>query len=104
MLKFINVFALALRYAVPWLCLCVALYLFAGIMAAAFQSESGANIWIQLMSNVSRTRAFAFVFGFLGVLYGIQERNLRRTTVKRLRARLNTLEQALTQKSNASQL
>ena len=92
---FVNLFALTIRYAVPWLSLCFALFSIGHIMTLAFDSSSAANTWIQLMSNVSRTRAFAFIFGFLGVMYGIQERNLRRSEVKRLRLRVTVLERAL---------
>ena len=103
-LNVLNVVALTLRYVIPWLGVCVALYLFAGIVAAALGSSSISNAWVQLMSNVSRTRGFAFVFGFLGVLYGIQQRNLRPASVTRLRARLTALEHAPEAKSGARPL
>ena len=102
----VNTLSLAFRYVVPWTALCVAVYLFAtSVTAAACTSDgSGAasNLWVLLLSNVNRTRAFAFIFGFLGAFYGIQQRNLRLKAVRRLKTRIAALEGSATARHSGS--
>ena len=92
-LKLIDLTATLLRYAVPWAAVCLALYLFLQIVRAA--AGTGSDAIVALLSNVTRTRALAFVFGVMGALYGIEQRNLRRTATQRLKARIDTLEREL---------
>jgi hypothetical protein len=65
-------------------------------------AQSAAETLISLLSSVSRTRGFAFVFGFCGVVYGLQQRNLRRTETERLHQRIAVCEARLAAVSTSS--
>jgi hypothetical protein len=95
-----DLLALLIQYALPWIGLAVGLYLFRDAVRQLF-NESDSPIWIGLMTNINRTRAFAFIFGFLGVFYGLQERNLRHSAVTRLRQRIAELERELQARQRA---
>jgi hypothetical protein len=89
-LKLIDLAAVALRYVAPWVLLCVALYLL--LRVAQIATQPGSDVLADLLSNVTRTRALAFIFGIMGMMYGIRERNLRRAAVVRLSTRVEALE------------
>ena len=95
LIKFLDLATWVVYSVVPWGLLTVALYLLLRVMTAVSPAQSTAETFISLLSNVSRTRGFAFVFGFCGVVYGLQQRNLRRAEVHRLRARIAALEDRL---------
>jgi hypothetical protein len=94
LLTLIDLAAVVLRDVFPWTALCIALYLLLQLVETALPPDS--DPWITLMTNATRTRALAFIFGFMGALYGIQQRNLRRSTEFRLKSRIAALEREIT--------
>jgi hypothetical protein len=91
----IKLLDLAARLAdsvLPWALLIAALYLLLHVMTAVSPARSVGDMLISLLSSVSRTRGFAFVFGFCGTAYGLQQRNLRRSESDRLQGRIAALE------------
>lgn len=90
--KMLDLIAVLMHSVAPWLLLAIALYLFRDIVIRLTTGETGVEIWVELVSNVSRTRAFAFVFGFFGIYYGLKQRNLRESAIAGLTARIDELE------------
>lgn len=95
--KALDLIAVLMHHVAPWLLLAIALYLFRDIVIRLTTGETGVEIWVELVSNVSRTRAFAFVFGFFGIYYGLKQRNLRESAVSSLTTRIEELENRIRQ-------
>ena len=92
LLKVLDLLALLVDRLIPWFLLLVVIVVFRRLAGFLFSDYSTSETWIAIMANVSRTRAFALIFGFFGILYGLQQRSLRRQAVARLSARVRTLE------------
>lgn len=101
-LRLIDLFSFALHRLSPWVLAIVGLYLLRDILVALNQESSATAFWVQLMGNVQRTRGFAFLFGGLAIVYGLKQRELRRTAVDRLSHRVTELE-SLIQRIQAEQ-
>lgn len=101
MLKLIDLLSQMAHRVLPWLLLVVALYVLQRTVGTLTRQETAAGAWIALMGKAQATRFFAFVFGVCGMLYGLQQRNLRRAAIKRLEARIAKLE-ALVEASPSS--
>ena len=67
-------------------------------MAELNAGQSTQQIWVELMTNVTRTRGFAFVFGLFSVGYGLRQRAARVSNEKFYRTRIDELESELRQK------
>ena len=93
-LPLIDKILLVISRALPWLLAILALTVLRDVLLQLTRTDSTPHAWVRLMSDVSRTRAFAFVFGILGALYGIRQRELRRRAVKRLEMRMASLERS----------
>lgn len=91
----LHLTSLAFKYIVPWL---LALAVLAALRDAAL-ALSGQNTlfgaWVEFTSNIRVSRGFAFVFGTLGILYGLQQRSHRRAEEQRLTQRIRQLEHRL---------
>ena len=70
----------------PLLLWLAALYTLRDVLLAATQQRSMLPAWVELMSGLSRARGFGFVFGFLGILYGVQQHWLRAKLEAKLQA------------------
>jgi hypothetical protein len=76
----------------PWI---AAIGLVLAVRSAALAlsgQETTLGAWLELTSRVRVSRGFALVFGGLALLYGLQQRNLRRLETRRLAARIAELE------------
>lgn len=63
-----------------------------------------AHIVIDFLSRIEVAAVFSLATGAGGVLYGLSQRQLRRTTVKRLQARNQALERRFDPKRTSSEL
>ena len=91
----LDVLALAIRRLAPWLVLLCALWLVRDTAARLSGKHSGVELWIMWMSSAKVTRLSAFIFGVAGVLFGLQQRSLRRSEQDRMGRRLEQLEARL---------
>lgn len=89
------IIAAVLSRSLPWLLLLASLVAFGNAVAELNRGESGRQIWIELMTNVTRTRGFAFAFGVFAVVYGMRERSARIRSDRYLRARISELERQM---------
>ncbi len=83
-----------IQKVLPWILLLAALYQVRLIASTAIGKESFLEVWIVWMSNAKVTRMSAFVFGLMGVAYGLAQRALRRAAEQKLRGRIAELEAA----------
>ncbi len=81
-----------IQKVLPWVFLLVALYQVRLIASSAMGKESFLEVWLVWMSNAKVTRMSAFVFGLMGVAYGLAQRALRRAAEQRLQSRIARLE------------
>jgi hypothetical protein len=84
--------AVLLEQFARWLPVIIVLVLLKEITHELAGQRSFVDAWLLLMAQAKVTRLFAFVFGFAGVLYGFQQRNLRRSLEKQWQSRLEALE------------
>jgi hypothetical protein len=97
-LKLIDLLTALISKLGPWvLAVLASCYIRASILAATQQQTAWAA-WMRMMAGLNQVRAFAFIFGMVGLVYGIRERELRRAAVKRLRRRNTELECLLEQR------
>ncbi len=88
----LGLVAVLLDRVAPWLLVCISLLLLERAIAAAARADTAGSVIVFLMSNVKVTRGFAFVFGLAGVIYGLQQRSLRRAEAARQERRIAELE------------
>ncbi len=82
----------------PWILLAAAAYYLRGAVVEAAQEKALWPAWLRMLTRLNQVRAFGFIFGLLGLVYGIRERELRRAAVKRLSERNRELEGLLEQR------
>lgn len=75
----------------PWLALVLCFWFIEQTAEHLIRKPAGATL-LQVLANVRVTRSLAFVFGIAGVLYGLQQRSLRRKSEAVYRARIRQLE------------
>jgi hypothetical protein len=75
----------------PWLALVSCFWFVEQTAEHLMQKPAGAAI-LQVLSNVRVTRSLAFVFGIAGVLFGLQQRGLRRKAEALYQERIRQLE------------
>jgi len=63
-----------------------------------------ADIGVNILANVTISKALAWIFGIGGIGYGLRQQNLRRNNVKRLQNRIKTLEKSLDSRRTSSGL
>lgn len=63
-----------------------------------------ANIGIRFLADVRVSDAVAWLFGAGGVMYGLRQRRLRRSTVERLSGRITQLEKGIDSRRTSSHL
>lgn len=63
-----------------------------------------ADIGISFLSDLTISVSLAWVFGIVGVIYGLQQRKVRKDTVERLQNRIQTLEMSIDPRRTTSQL
>ncbi len=90
--KILDLLSILSYRVAPWALLALVFYFFRQIVIGFEEGRPGLEMWIGIMTNVTRTRIFAFIFGFAGMLYGLQQRNLRRAESERLQKRIAELE------------
>ncbi len=94
-LRLIDLAATAIHRLGPWLAAVWLLSLLHRLVLAASGTDDPQSAWLNLFGGVARTRTFAFVFGILGALYGLRQRDLRHRAVGRLKERVRKLEQRI---------
>jgi hypothetical protein len=94
-LRLIDLASLFVAKVLPWL---LAIWLVYAVKEAA-ASLSGKDTLlgsiVELAGRVRVTRGFAFIFGGLGIFYGLQQRSLRHAAERYLRGRVAELEAKL---------
>jgi hypothetical protein len=91
----VNVLAILANKVVPWM---VGIWFVLTIKDAALAisgENSIADAWVQFTSNIRVSRGFAFLFGACGIVYGLQQRSLRRAEVSELTKKVEKLQSAL---------
>jgi hypothetical protein len=63
-----------------------------------------ASIGISILGNVTVSDAVAYIFGGGGIIYGLNERRVRKSTVERVQGRNVSLEKRLDPGRTSSQL
>lgn len=75
----------------PWAALVLCFWLIERIAIHLTAQPAGGAI-LQVLSNIRVTRSLAFVLGIAGVLYGLQQRNLRRRSELLYQERIRQLQ------------
>jgi hypothetical protein len=73
----IHFLSILVSKALPWV---LAILLIRAVADAAVSLSGAPNLlsaWVELSGNLKVTRGFAFIFGGMGFLYGLQQRRLR---------------------------
>ena len=99
--RLFHLTALVIHRVLPWL-LAIALAL--AVRKAALDLTHAPSLlaaWVELTGHIKATRPLAFLFGAMGVLYGLKERNLRRVTEARLARRIPELERIIQEMGGA---
>lgn len=94
-IRLIDLTATAIHRIGPWLAAAWLLRLLHELVLAAAGTDDPQSAWITFFSGASRTRVFAFVFGVLGALYGLRQRELRHSAESRLKTRVRLLERQI---------
>ena len=94
-LKAIDLLTVAIAKLGPWALAALTAYYIGGAIESATHQSALWPAWMRLMSGLPQVRAFAFIFGMLGLANGIKERELRRTCTERLTKRTAELERQL---------
>jgi len=63
-----------------------------------------ADIGVSFLANMKVSIAFAWTFGFAGIIYGYTQRNLRKDTVARLQQRIKDLELSVDTNRSSSEI
>jgi hypothetical protein len=99
-LRIIDVAAITVHRVLPWLLAIVLLMLVRSTVSSITGQDTLTGAWLEFTSHIRVSRGFAFVFGGFGILYGLQQRNLRRAEERRLFQRLAELENRLESNAN----
>ena len=75
----------------PWVALTVCFWLIERTAMHLTARPAGGAI-LEVLSNIRVTRSLAFVLGIAGVLYGLQQRNLRRRSEQLYQQRVRQME------------
>ena len=102
-LRLIHLTSLCIQYVLPWGLSILLILAVRDTALAMTETDSAAKAWVDIAGNIRVSRGFAFVFGAGCVLYGLQQRNLRRADRKRLLGRIATLEQLTRAPEEAAQ-
>lgn len=94
-LRIIDLVAIAVHRVLPWLLAIGLLMLARNAVSSITGQDTLTGSWLEFTSHIRVSRGFAFVFGGFGILYGLQQRSLRRAEEKRLYQRLAQLENRL---------
>lgn len=78
----------------PWLILLLVLFVLYEIVTSVSGRHGFFEVWLFLMQYMKLIRGFAYVFGAVGIFYGLRERELRRAAVERLTRRVQEMETA----------
>jgi hypothetical protein len=73
----IHLLSLLISKVLPWVLL---IFLIRAVADAAVDLSGAPGVlgaWVELSGNLKVTRGFAFIFGGMGFLYGLQQRRLR---------------------------
>jgi len=76
-LAVVHIISLLVSRVGPWV---LAIALIRAVADSALALSGADNLfgaWIQFSTNLKVTRGFAFVFGAVGFVYGVQQRRLR---------------------------
>ena len=93
----LKLLTLLINRVFPWV---LAIVLVVAVRDAAMDLAKAPSLlaaWVELTGRVKATRPFAFLFGALGIAYGLQQRNLRRAVEARLARRIPELERIIEQ-------
>jgi len=93
LLRLIHLMSLCIQYVLPWGLGILLVLVVRDTALAMTETDSAAKAWLGIAGNIRVSRGVAFVFGVGSVLYGLQQRNLRRADRTRLLDRIATLEQ-----------
>ena len=85
----------------PWALAVLAAYYIRGCIQSATHQPTLSQAWMRMMTGLPQVRAFAFIFGMLGLAYGIKERELRRASTERLMQRTAKLERQLNEQGSS---
>jgi len=102
-LRLIHLTSLCAQFVLPWVLAILLLLVIRDTALALTETESAARAWLSIARNIRVSRGFAFVFGAGCVLYGLQQRNLRRADRRRLLGRIATLERRTQAGAEAAQ-
>lgn len=92
------------RLAIPWGCLLLMVYWATGSLNALAGKETFADIGIRVLGDFRVSEGVAYLFGGLGVGYGILQKLLRQRNIERLAPRIKELEQHVHPQRTSSQL
>ena len=76
--KVIDLLTVLISKLGPWLLAVAVAYYIRGSILAVMHEDTLAPAWMKMMSSLNQVRVFGFIFGLLGLGYGIRERELRR--------------------------
>jgi hypothetical protein len=76
--KIIDLLTVLISKLGPWVLAAAVSYYIRGSILAAMRQETLLPAWMKMMASVNQVRVFGFIFGLLGLAYGLKERELRR--------------------------
>jgi hypothetical protein len=91
--------SLFIHKALPWILAVILLHVVAQSALAFLGTDSLLGAWLELTSNMKVTRGFAFIFGGIGLLFGMQQRRIRQLEQAQFSVRISELEHEISRKS-----
>lgn len=95
----VHCVAIFVHKALPWILAVILLHVVAQSALAFSGTDSLVGAWLELTSNMKVTRGFAFIFGGIGLLFGMQQRRIRQLEQAQFSARISALEHEISRKS-----
>lgn len=94
----------SVRVAVSAACIAFVAWCGKDVVASLAGLQTNAHIVVDVLGRVEVAATLMISFGAAGVLYGLQQRSLRRRTVRRLQARIQEFERRTDPRRTSSHL
>lgn len=103
-IRVLEIVHTAVQLGIRWGALIWIVSLASSAISALAGKHTFADIGIRVLANVSISEGTAYVFGCVGISYGLLQRHLRRNEIQRLAPRIQELERQIDPKRSSSAL
>lgn len=103
-IRVLEIVHTAVQLGIQWGALVWISYLASSAIIALAGKHTFADIGVSILGNFTLSEGTAYVFGGLGVSYGLLQRRIRRDTVERITSRIQELERQIHPERTSSDL